>query len=143
MSSTLDDFFGDGSEESVPECSFCGEAEGELIVGVQDAYGPTHWHHATCKAKDDATKGTPLTPTWDEAMEISIGGGIINRAEVRLKNLNIEGLVFVDTLDGFRAIRVEGKGEVIPSLPEEPVLVNYHLGEEWTAWYDNIEKIGK
>jgi len=46
MSNTLDDFFGDGSEESVPECSFCGKTEGELEVSVQDAYGPTHWHHA-------------------------------------------------------------------------------------------------
>ena len=72
MSNTLDDFFGDGSEESVPECSFCGDKGGELIVGVRDAYGPTHWHHAACQAQDDATKGKTLIPTWDEATEIMI-----------------------------------------------------------------------
>jgi len=26
-----------------------------------------------CKAADDATKGTPITPTWDEAMETEPG----------------------------------------------------------------------
>jgi hypothetical protein len=70
--STLDDFFG-SSDEATPECSFCGGAEdkelGELIVSVSDAYGPTHWYHATCKAADDAKKGISLTPTWDEAMD--------------------------------------------------------------------------
>ena len=65
---TLDDFFGDGSAELVPECSFCGETEGELIVSVSDAYGPTHWHHADCKAEAAAEKVTRITPTWDEAM---------------------------------------------------------------------------
>lgn len=68
MSNTLDDFFGDGSVDNIPECSFCGKAEGELIVSIQDAYGPTHWHHAACKIADDAKKGTSITPTWDEAM---------------------------------------------------------------------------
>ncbi len=67
--STLDDFFGDGSDgEVIPECSFCGEIEGELIASIQDAYGPTHWHHKACKEYDATTKGTPITPTWDEAM---------------------------------------------------------------------------
>ncbi len=65
MSNTLDDFFGDGSADDIPECSFCGKAEGELIVGVRDANGPTHWHHTACKGKT-------LIPTWDEATEIMI-----------------------------------------------------------------------
>ncbi len=68
MSNTLSDFFGDGSSDNTPECSFCGETEGELIVSVQDACGPTHWHHMACKEADDAKKGKPLTPTWDEAI---------------------------------------------------------------------------
>lgn len=66
---TLDDFYGDGSEDNTPECSFCGGQDGKLIVSVSDAYGPTHWHHEACKAQDDAKKGTPITPTWDEAMD--------------------------------------------------------------------------
>lgn len=65
---TLDDFFG-SSDEAIEECSFCGETEGELIVSVRDACGPTHWHHADCKAENDAAKGTPITPTWDEAVD--------------------------------------------------------------------------
>lgn len=69
---TLDEFFGDGSEESIPECSFCGGIEGELVVSIKDAYGPTHWHHAACKGADDAKKGIPLTPTWDEAMDADV-----------------------------------------------------------------------
>lgn len=66
---TLDDFFGDGSAENTPECCFCGGTEGDLIVSVEDAYGPTHWHHVACLAADEAKKGTPITPTWDEAMD--------------------------------------------------------------------------
>lgn len=45
--STLDDFFRDGSADNGPVCSFCGSIEGELVVGVSDAYSPTHWHHKT------------------------------------------------------------------------------------------------
>jgi hypothetical protein len=68
--SVLDDFFGDGSADNTPECSFCGKGEevAPLVVSIQDAYGPTHWHHTACK-EDNATKGTPIIPTWDEAME--------------------------------------------------------------------------
>lgn len=49
MSTTLDDFFGDG-RVAVPECLYCGagEEEEELIVSISDVYGPTHWHHASC-----------------------------------------------------------------------------------------------
>ncbi len=69
---TLDDFYGDGSTDNSPECSFCGRADGsKLIVSVQDHSGTTHWHHEVCKQTDDARKGTPLTPTWDETMEIN------------------------------------------------------------------------
>ncbi len=67
--STLDDFFGDGSEDSTPECSFCGQQDGELIVSIQDASGPTHWHHADCRVADDTRKGTLIVPTWDEAID--------------------------------------------------------------------------
>jgi hypothetical protein len=59
---TLDDFFGDGSADNTPECSFCGGQDGELIVSVSDHYGPTHWHHEVCKAQDDASKDQILTP---------------------------------------------------------------------------------
>lgn len=65
---TLEDFYGDDSAHNTPECSFCG-GKGELIVSVSDVYGPTHWHHEKCKIQDDAAKGTPITPTWDEAMD--------------------------------------------------------------------------
>ncbi len=70
---TLDDFYGDGSADNTPECSFCGSQDGKLIVGVSDAYGPTHWHHAACKAQSDAgaeaLAATTIAPTWDEAMD--------------------------------------------------------------------------
>lgn len=65
---TLDDFFG-SSDDAVEECLFCGGQAGKLIVAISDAYGPTHWHHKACKAADDAKKGTPITPTWDEAID--------------------------------------------------------------------------
>jgi hypothetical protein len=65
---TLNDFFG-SSNEATPECSFCGGTEGELIVSVSDAYGPTHWHHQACKDDDDDSKGSQVMPTWDEAMD--------------------------------------------------------------------------
>lgn len=68
MSSTLDDFFG-SSDEVVVECLFCGGTDGELVVSIQDANGPTHWHHKTCKDANDDQKGIILTPTWDEATE--------------------------------------------------------------------------
>jgi len=67
--STLDDFFGDGSADNTPECSFCGGIDGELVVSVQDAYGPTHWHHKACEEADTAKKGTSITSTWDEAID--------------------------------------------------------------------------
>jgi hypothetical protein len=65
----LDDFFGDGAADNTPECSFCGGIDGELIVSISDAYGPTHWHHQTCKADADIKKGTPIPPTWEETMD--------------------------------------------------------------------------
>jgi hypothetical protein len=70
MNDTLSDFFG-SSDDPIVECSFCGQGEeaGPLVVGIRDAYGPTHWHHVACKEAADATKGTPITPTWDEAMD--------------------------------------------------------------------------
>jgi hypothetical protein len=64
----LNDFFG-SSDEAVKECCFCGSTDGELIVGVEDASGPTHWYHEACQIEDDAKKGIPLRPTWDEAMD--------------------------------------------------------------------------
>jgi hypothetical protein len=64
--STLDDFFGDGLTDSIPEeCSFCGGTDGELVVSVEDHYGPTHWHHEVCKTKVQSKSA----PTWDEAMD--------------------------------------------------------------------------
>ena len=92
MSNTLDDFFGDGLEESAPECSFCGGKDDELIVSIQDAYGPTHWHHAACQAQDDATKGKTLIPTWDEATNIikapaGLGAGDLAHWQKRASDL--------------------------------------------------------
>jgi hypothetical protein len=69
MTTTLDDFFGDSSENNVPKCSFCSGIDGDLIVSVKDAYGPTHWHHAACKEADGAKKGIIQRPTWDETMD--------------------------------------------------------------------------
>ncbi len=83
MPTTINDFFGDGSADNVPECSFCGETDGELVVSVSDHYGPTHWHHETCRAEDNARKGTPITPTWDEAMD---GAGAMDPRENNLDN---------------------------------------------------------
>lgn len=70
LSPELEKLFLEGIADDIPECSFCGKGwiKGELTVSVQDANGPTHWHHAACKAQDDAGKGTP---TWDEAMDVS------------------------------------------------------------------------
>jgi hypothetical protein len=51
--STLSDFFGD-SETAEKECLYCGGNDGELVVAVEDANGPTHWQHAECKAEADA-----------------------------------------------------------------------------------------
>lgn len=69
ITSTLNDFFGDGSADNIPECLFCGGTEGELVVSISDHYGPTHWHHVACEEAANAKKGTPVTPTWDEAMD--------------------------------------------------------------------------
>lgn len=75
---TLDDFYGDGSADNTPECSFCGNRSGKLIVSISDHYGPTHWHHAACKARSDARgqalAATTIAPTWDEAMDGSQAG---------------------------------------------------------------------
>lgn len=80
---TLDDFYGDGSASNTPECSFCGSQDGKLIVAIRDHYGPTHWHHVACKAKDDANKGTPITPTWDEAMDATFNDPLIDGHEMQ------------------------------------------------------------
>ncbi len=69
--STLDDFYGD-SKTATKECSYCGKGEEveALVVSVSDAYGPTHWHHAACKAESDAKrKPATLRPTWDESVD--------------------------------------------------------------------------
>jgi hypothetical protein len=47
MNSTLDDFFGN-SGTAKKECLYCGGADGDLVVAVRDASGPTHWHHKDC-----------------------------------------------------------------------------------------------
>ena len=46
--SVLDDFFGD-SETAVKECLHCGKDDGELLVAIEDANGPTHWIHPECR----------------------------------------------------------------------------------------------
>jgi hypothetical protein len=53
--SALDDFFSD-SESAVKECLHCGRTDGELLVAIEDAGGPTHWIHAECRSEMDAEK---------------------------------------------------------------------------------------
>lgn len=50
-STTIADFFGDGSVDNVPECLYCGGTGGILIVSISDHNGPTHWHHEYCRDK--------------------------------------------------------------------------------------------
>ena len=58
----------------------------------------------------------------------------------RYKRAHLSTRIIHDILDEKRVIRVEGEGE-IPALPYDPILVNHFVSGEWTAWYDNIEKV--
>lgn len=118
MSNTLDDFFGDGGADNIPECSFCGDKEGELIVSVQDAYGPTHWHHAACEAADSAKKGTPITPTWDEAIDPRI-------TEVDRKYLRMTPIE--------RQQHLASQGHALPTERTD---------KEVIAWFESLGEIG-
>lgn len=82
---TLDDFYGDGSADNTPECSYCGGQDGKLVVSISDHYGPTRWHHEECKAQDDARTGMTLKPTWDEAVDEAVenlGNGKVRNADL-------------------------------------------------------------
>jgi hypothetical protein len=73
--SVLDDFFGDGSADNTPECTYCGGKDGNLIVSVRDANGPTHWHHEECEEKARAEREQELSSKeYRSEWELRSGG---------------------------------------------------------------------